>query len=71
MPASTCPKCAGAMVEGFELDESHGWRRPAGWVEGKPQRSVWTGVSLRGRRQLPIRSFRCRRCGFLESYATE
>jgi len=32
---------------------------------------MWTGIKLRGRRQLEIASYRCNRCAYLESYADE
>jgi len=57
------------MTEGFIPDESHGWRSTSNWVAGTPQKSLWTGVRLRGRNKIPIQSWRCTRCGFLENYA--
>ena len=39
------------------------------WVEGEPQYSIWTGLKLRGKERLPVTTYRCSRCGFLESYA--
>jgi ribosomal protein S27AE len=65
-----CPKCAGSMAEGFVLDRAHGAVGVSSWVEGMPERSVWTGVRLRGRAQSAIATWRCGRCGFLESYAS-
>ena len=59
------------MEQGFALDEGYGKRTAQKWVEGEPEISIWTGVKLGGRRQLPITSYRCRNCGFLESYAGE
>jgi hypothetical protein len=32
-------------------------------------RSYWTGTKIRGKEQLEIHTFRCPKCGFLESYA--
>lgn|GEM_PF-632537 len=65
-----CPKCAGSMAEGFVLDKAHGSVGVSRWVEGAAQTSVWTGVKLAGRPQSPISTWRCGRCGFLESYAS-
>ena len=71
MPQSKqCPKCAGSMVEGFVLDKAHGSVGVSSWVEGMAERSVWTGLKLSGRPQVPIATWRCGRCGFLESYAS-
>jgi hypothetical protein len=58
------------MVEGFTLDRAHGGAAVSSWIEGAPERSVWTGVRLGGRAQSTIATWRCGRCGFLESYAS-
>jgi ribosomal protein S27AE len=65
-----CPKCGGSMEEGFVLDRSHGGVAVASWVERPPETSLWTGIKLGGRTQSRIATWRCGRCGFLESYAT-
>jgi len=57
------------MTEGFVLDRTHGSVGVSSWVEGPVERSVWTGVRLAGRTQSTISTWRCGRCGFLESYA--
>lgn len=67
--ARQCGKCGGSMGEGFVLDRSHGAMTLATWVEGAAEKSVWTGVRTAGRRQSDIATWRCTRCGFLESYA--
>jgi hypothetical protein len=68
--ARECPKCQGSMKEGFIIDHTHGGARTVGsWVEGKPEKSIWTGLKLGGRKPAPIEVWRCSRCGFLESYA--
>ena len=64
-----CPKCGGAMAEGFLVDRTHGGAGVTAWVEGEPVKSVWTGLKLKGRARIDVSSWRCRRCGFLESYA--
>lgn len=66
---ANCVKCGGEMEEGFTLDNTYGARLQSGWVEGAPERSRWTGISLKGKDLLPITTFRCVRCGYLESYA--
>ncbi len=65
----TCPKCQSAMIEGFVIDNTYGARGVSNWVEGPPRKSFWTGVSLSGQEPLEIATWRCRSCGFLESYA--
>ena len=67
----TCPKCQGAMSEGFILDHNHSARAVGRWVEGAPEKSFWLGIRLRGKTQLPIVTWRCGSCGFLESYAVK
>jgi len=70
MPQSRqCPKCSGSMAEGFVVDATHGSMAVSSWVEGAPQKSIWTGVKLSGRGRSEISSWRCGRCGFLENYA--
>jgi hypothetical protein len=59
------------MEQGYLLDETYGKVRPGRWVEGAPEMSIWTGLKLRGKRKLDIATYRCRRCGYLESYADE
>lgn len=69
MRAPTCPKCQATMGDGFIYDNTHGGRSVSAWVAGKPERSFWTGLKLKGRLHLCVETWRCARCGFLESYA--
>jgi hypothetical protein len=57
------------MEEGYVLDESYGERRQSTWVSGSPEPSFWTGLKTRGKERLPVSTYRCSRCGYLESYA--
>jgi hypothetical protein len=67
-----CPKCGSSMEEGFLFDRSHdSFGQPEFWVEGAPQKSFWWGTRFRDKGHYEIRSYRCTRCGYLESYATE
>ncbi|MFL9840900.1 PF20097 family protein [Sphingomonas sp. ST-64] len=70
MRSRHCPKCQSTMIEGFMVDEGYGTRHVTKWVEGAPQKSVWTGVKVRKLRKLDIQTWRCRNCGYLENYAT-
>ena len=65
-----CPKCSGSMAEGFVVDATHGGAAVSSWVEGAPEKSVWTGLKLTGRPRSEIATWRCNRCGFLEHYAS-
>jgi hypothetical protein len=67
---TTCPKCSGRMEPGFIRDRAAGGANlQAQWVEGPP--TFWFGgrVDLQGLEPVPIATFRCGGCGFLESYA--
>jgi hypothetical protein len=57
------------MAEGFVVDVSHGTMAVTSWVEGAPEKSVWTGLKLSGKARSEIATWRCNRCGFLEQYA--
>jgi hypothetical protein len=67
---SQCPKCNGAMVQGFVVDWSQGGgRRVSSWVEGAPAAAFWHGTHVDEDKCIPIGVFRCAGCGYLESYA--
>ena len=58
------------MTPGFLLESTdHGGRGVTKWVEGAPEKSIWTGLRLGERQVLPVVTFRCLHCGYLESYA--
>jgi uncharacterized cupin superfamily protein len=63
-----CPKCGGEMKQGFIVDNSHQGRFVSTWVPGKPQVSFWMRTKLPDG-SLPIGTFHCTACGYLESYA--
>ena len=65
-----CASCGGAMQEGFIMDRAH-YNFPAEqqWVEGEAQHSFWTGLKTDGRQQFKVETYRCEKCGRLESYA--
>jgi hypothetical protein len=65
-----CPKCSGKMQEGFIADRFDNIHRVVSmWVEGAPQKTFWTGLNSKGRKTIEIQTFRCNKCGYLESYA--
>jgi uncharacterized Zn finger protein len=64
-----CPRCSGSMEVGFVVDEGYGTRTVEKWVAGEPERSMWTGLKLRGKAKQDVVTYRCKRCGYLESYA--
>lgn len=68
--AIRCPKCNGVMVQGFmAVWATAGDRRISNWVEGAPIKSFWYGTSVPADKYIPVGTFRCSTCGFLESYA--
>lgn len=69
MQARDCPKCASAMVDGYIVDQGYGTAAVPSWREGEPRKSIWVGLKLGGTTPLEITTWRCRRCGYLESYA--
>ena len=59
------------MEPGFVVDRSHhSSYRIQRWFEGEPKKSFWTGLKTKGLRQCDVCTFRCTRCGYLESYTT-
>lgn len=65
-----CPKCSGLMEQGFVIDYTHGGLFVTQWAKGAPQKSFWTGTKVPGE-HLPIGTFRCSSCGYLEAYARQ
>ena len=68
--AIRCPKCDGVMVQGFIFDRADGGqRRVINWVDGAPDKAFWTVTRVPEEKCVPVGTFRCSTCGFLESYA--
>jgi hypothetical protein len=59
------------MAEGFIKDHTRNSVDTSKWVDGPPEKSFWHGLKTRGKRQIPMTTYRCSRCGYLESYAVE
>ena len=66
-----CPECGGPMHDGILADATQGGYTQPMWVEGAPERSIWTGLKLKGRDRWHVATYRCTDCGFLKSYARE
>jgi hypothetical protein len=59
------------MAPGFVLDrDSNSSNKASRWIEGPPEKH-WYGLKIRGKAQFEVTTFRCPRCGFLESYAPD
>ena len=71
--AIRCPKCnGGVMVQGFIIDwQGSKFSRVSNWVEGIPGKPSWFGTTIPvpTDKCIPVDTFRCSVCGFLESYA--
>ncbi|HZI28949.1 MAG TPA: hypothetical protein VFD64_12345 [Gemmatimonadaceae bacterium] len=58
------------MSEGFVLDHGdYNSKKLQEWIEGEPVKSFWHGYQTNDREAFVVRTYRCERCGFLESYA--
>ena len=66
---TTCPKCQQRMVQGFITDYGYGTIQPANWVDGAPRKSFWTHTKVSEADKIPVGTFRCEACGYLQSYA--
>ena len=68
---TTCPKCSAQMETGFMIERSGGpGDRQVRWVEGEPIPRAWfSGVNTEGQKPIPVTTYRCERCGYLESFA--
>jgi len=65
-----CLRCGGPMEEGFVADKAHfSVPETQNWIEGAPERSRWSGLKTKDREVLAVMTYRCERCGYLESYA--
>jgi Domain of unknown function (DUF6487) len=69
MKARNCPKCQSSMTEGFMIDATYGANMASRWVEGPPEKAFFGGVKFRGKTVFDVQTWRCQRCGLLESYA--
>jgi hypothetical protein len=59
------------MMRGYLADMSHNIPAVGIWVEGPPEKGAWGGTDTTFRQRLPVATFRCDSCGFLESYASK
>jgi predicted nucleic-acid-binding Zn-ribbon protein len=67
--STRCPKCGGAMVQGFTFESEGPRRMVSSWVEGAPEKAFWHSAKVSAEKCVPVGSFRCSKCGFLELYA--
>ena len=58
------------MESGWVPDNTHAGLQQENWCPGEPQPSFWTGLKVEKKDiVIPVITFRCPNCGYLESYA--
>jgi hypothetical protein len=71
MSQPICTDCQRRMEGGYLLDtKEHGYVAGS-WVEGPPEKSFWTGLSIKGRRKLTVYAWRCPGCTQVRLFAPE
>jgi hypothetical protein len=68
--AVECIRCHAQMESGWVPDNTHSGLQQQNWSTGEPQPSFWTGLKVEGDQVIPVTTFRCPKCGYLESYAS-
>lgn len=69
MTPPRCPRCDSRMTEGYLIDTGQSSMIAAlSWHPGEPNKRWW-GYKTDKSKKREITSFRCDRCGLLESYA--
>ncbi len=80
--AIMCLRCGHPMQEGWvpvlapfarNIASGISWQttipiRP-GWTRGKPKWSFWSGWRVSRKDCIPVTTYRCASCGYLEAYA--
>jgi hypothetical protein len=64
-----CLRCRAPMEAGFVPDNTHAGLQEQKWSPGEPEPSFWMGMKLKSDSVIPVRTLRCTKCGYLESYA--
>jgi hypothetical protein len=58
------------MEKGFVADSTYGAALQSAWTPGEPKpRKILGGIKMDDTTSTPISTYRCQRCGYLESYA--
>lgn len=64
-----CVQCRRPMDRGYLVDHGYGTVYPLAWAAGFPKWSRWLGLTLKKKDKVPVATFRCPRCGRLDSFA--
>ncbi len=57
------------MGTGFIVQNSLDGSRQDKWLPGEPEKSWLRGIKVDSAEMIPVVTYRCKACGFLESYA--
>lgn len=71
MASPICPDCQRPLEGGYMLSNDGTYPTVGTWVQGAPEKSRWTGLKLKGKRQLPVYGWRCPSCMQVRLYAPE
>lgn len=63
-----CRDCGGRMERGHVIDTGYGTYSVTRWWKGPPVKSWLSGLKFKEKEGKEIQSFRCNRCGLLQSY---
>jgi hypothetical protein len=66
-----CRRCGARLEPGYLVDHGYGAIYPMGWTHGQPKWNKWLGLKVQRKDLLPVRTYRCPKCGLLESYADQ
>ncbi len=70
MSEDSCIRCGGELVAGsLATKDSYYQVAAAQWLEGRPEKSVWSGLKTSDRLMLPVAVYCCKGCGRLELFA--
>jgi hypothetical protein len=67
--AVECIGCHAQMEPGYVADSSQRGYSQQNWQPGEPTKSFWTGLKVEADQLVPVKTLRCPKCGYLESYA--
>lgn len=63
-----CLRCQAKMEIGFMIDRTDSGMCESLWSRGLPEKGWFGSLKLNSRECFPVRTYRCPRCGYLESY---